>query len=93
MPGTVIGVPPAEFGLLAVPFNAWTTTEDRAMGELEAQLPRRAGFPGAFTRDLLPHALIITYSPTRLGRPQVHASPTLASCYARPRGQAITKST
>ena len=45
VPGTIIGFPPTEFRILAVPFNAWATPEDRAMGELEAQLTRSTGFP------------------------------------------------
>lgn len=40
VPGTIIGFPPTEFRIVAVPFNAWATPEDCAMRELEAQLTR-----------------------------------------------------
>lgn len=65
MPGIVISVPPAEFGTLAVPFDAWTTTENRAMRELQEQLIRSTDYRGASKRGLLSHALIISHPASR----------------------------
>ena len=78
MPCIVIGVPPAEFGILAVPFNAWTTTENRAMRELGAKLTWRIGYPAAFSRSLISHRSIIPHTPTRPGRPPLHQPPAHA---------------
>ena len=65
IPDVAIVVPPPQLGLLPVPLDKRTATEDRAVRKLKAQLTRRVTFRQLPPGGLFSHETIITCQQSR----------------------------